>query len=219
MTTPNDAGTGTANSGNGDAGTAGAGNTGTQQNTDAAAAAATAKATADAAAAKATAAASTGDERYGAPDKYTVPETAKGLDAGLHDGLGSLGKELNLSDKGMAKVYALAEKYAKSTEDTVAAAHQVNLKDWETATNADKEFGGEKLNENRAVAVKGMEHFASPELKTILQETGLENHPEFFRYFYRVGKAVSEDKFVRGGTSQNEGASGLFKYDKSDHVA
>ena len=32
----------------------------------------------------------------------------------------------------------------------------------------------------------------------VLEESGLGNHPEVIRVFYRAGKAISEDRFVAG---------------------
>ena len=65
---------------------------------------------------------------------------------------------------------------------------------------ADKEFGGDKLNENLALASKAMDAFATPELKQVLDQTGLGNHPELIRAFVRVGRQISEDRLVPGGS-------------------
>jgi hypothetical protein len=61
-----------------------------------------------------------------------------------------------------------------------------------------------------------MDLVASPALKAILKESGLENHPEFFRAFYRMGKLVAEDRIVRG-VPRPAGDTGTFTYEKSDH--
>ena len=126
-------------------------------------------------------------------------------------------KDLNLSDKSVAKLYGVATKHAVRTDTALKSAHETNLKTWQGQTAADAEFGGEKLEANRAVAAKGLETFATPELRQIWKESGLENHPEFFRFAYRVGKAVSEDKFVGGGNQNRGENTGLFTYNKSDH--
>ena len=55
--------------------------------------------------------------------------------------------------------------------------------DWAQQSRADAEFGGEKLDENLAVAKKAVEAFATPELKTLLEQSGLGNHPEIIRLF------------------------------------
>lgn len=70
--------------------------------------------------------------------------------------------------------------------------------DWAQQSRADAEFGGEKLDENLAVAKKAVEALASPELKTLLEQSGLGNHPEIIRLFYRAGRSLSQDAFVGG---------------------
>lgn len=82
----------------------------------------------------------------------------------------------------------LAQQQIKAVEKASA--------EWEAASRADPEFGGDKLNENLSVAAKAIEQFATPELKTLLNESRLGNNPEVIRLFYRVGKAISEDGFV-----------------------
>lgn len=83
--------------------------------------------------------------------------------------------------------------------------------EWEAASRADPEFGGDKLNENLSVAAKAIEQFATPELKTLLNESRLGNNPEVIRLFYRVGKAISEDGFVQAGSAaKTAGAKSYF---------
>ena len=73
------------------------------------------------------------------------------------------------------------------------------VKGWVDAAQADTEIGGPNLAQNVAVAKKAMDKFGTPELSKLLDETGLGNHPEIVRAFYRAGKAISEDRFVGGG--------------------
>jgi len=48
------------------------------------------------------------------------------------------------------------------------------------------------------VARKALETFGTPELRDVLNMTGMGNHPEVIRAFYKAGKAISEDRFVQG---------------------
>ena len=79
--------------------------------------------------------------------------------------------------------------------------------DWAQQSRADAEFGGEKLDENLAVAKKAVEALASPELKTLLEQSGLGNHPEIIRLFYRAGRSLSQDGFVGGKAAQMDAQS------------
>lgn len=84
--------------------------------------------------------------------------------------------------------------------------------EWTENAKADKEFGGDKLGENLAVAKTALDKFGTTELKTLLNESGLGNHPEVIRFMFRAGKAISEDGFVSGARSSatNDPARRLF---------
>lgn len=69
---------------------------------------------------------------------------------------------------------------------------------WVQSSQTDKEFGGERFNENLAVAKRALTAFGTPELTQYLDESGLGNHPEMIRLMYRVGKQIGEDHFVNG---------------------
>ena len=43
-----------------------------------------------------------------------------------------------------------------------------------------------------------LDAFATPEFRQLLEQTGMGNHPEVIRTFYRAGKAISEDGLVSG---------------------
>lgn len=102
----------------------------------------------------------------------------------------------------------LAQQQIKAVEKASA--------EWEAASRADPEFGGDKLKENLSIAAKAIEQFATPELKTLLNESRLGNNPEVIRLFYRVGKAISEDGFVSAtGAPQTSDARALFPNTKN----
>jgi len=89
----------------------------------------------------------------------------------------------------------LQQKWAAQQTQTMEAART----QWAEASNTDKEFGGEKLAENLAVAKVALDKFGSPELKQLLNDSGLGNHPEVIRFFYRAGRAISDDRVIGGG--------------------
>ena len=107
-------------------------------------------------------------------------------------------KELNLSQE---KAQSVLEKMAPA----IKAQHMEQLEslktEWLASAKSDKEFGGEKLSENLGYAKKAMDAFASPELRSLLEESGLGNHPELIRAFVKAGKAISEDTFVGGSSN------------------
>lgn len=130
----------------------------------------------------------------GAPEKYEFKEADK-FDTQVLGAFSEAAKEANLTQDAAQKLLdKVAPALQTRTDEQVKAVHQ----QWTEASTADKEFGGEKLKENLGVARKALDQFGSQELRTFLETTGLGNHPEVIRYFFKVGKAISEDGFVGG---------------------
>lgn len=80
--------------------------------------------------------------------------------------------------------------------------HAETVKAWTNEVKNDKELGGDKLQDNLVIAKKTFSLLPekdAAQLKEILNQTGLQAHPVFFRLFHAVGKALSEDSFVPGG--------------------
>lgn len=151
-----------------------------------------------------------------APEQYEfkAPEGVK-LDDAVVAEFSAVAKELGLPQDAAQKVIdKLAPKIAAQNAQAFEAAIKSASDSWINAAKSDKEFGGEKLSENLAVAKKALDRFGTPELRKLLgaydpttnpQGTGLGNHPEIIRAFTRAGRAISEDKFVAGATSPQRG--------------
>lgn len=136
----------------------------------------------------------------GAPDKYEFkPAEGRNFDNEVITSFSEIAKELNLTQDGAQKMLdKVGGKMAERQAQQIASIVQ----GWADASTADKEFGGENLNANLSVAKKALDAFGTPQLRTLLNESGLGNHPELIRFFYRAGKAISEDQYVvTGGTS------------------
>lgn len=75
---------------------------------------------------------------------------------------------------------------------------------WTAQSRSDKEFGGEKFDENMATAKLALKEFSTPEFINILEASSLGNHPDVIRFMYRVGKTLQQDgNFVTGKTVSN----------------
>lgn len=111
----------------------------------------------------------------------------------------AVAKDLKLSQEAAQKVF---EEMAPAIQAHQVAQVQAVTAEWAKQSTADPEFGGEKLQENLAVAKKALDTFGTPELRNLLNESGLGNHPDVIRFMYRAGRAISEDKFVVAGASQ-----------------
>ncbi|MFO7287648.1 MAG: protease [Gammaproteobacteria bacterium] len=140
----------------------------------------------------------------GAPESYepfNLPEGVK-LEGEDLEAFTGFAKELNLSQEQAQKLLERDLAVRKSIEERVNAEADAAIKGWLEAARADKEYGGERFDANIAVARKALEAFGTPELKAMLDSSGLGNHPEAIRFMYRVGKAISEDKLVLGDRRQ-----------------
>lgn len=75
---------------------------------------------------------------------------------------------------------------------------------WFEANKKDSEVGGEAFGENAELAKRVLGKFGSSELSEILNDTGYGNHPELFKTFVRIGKAMAEDKLVLPGAQSSK---------------
>jgi hypothetical protein len=85
---------------------------------------------------------------------------------------------------------------------------------WAETARADKEFGGDKFDENMAVAKAALDQFGTPELTAFLKKTQAESHPEVLRTFFRIGKAISQDGFVPGRSGASPSAQSMYANSK-----
>lgn len=142
-----------------------------------------------------------------APEQYeefTAPEGVD-LDPALSGDLKTLAKELDLTQEQAQKVADLGAKLTQTNAAKQAEMLTAAAQEWETQARADAEFGGDGFEANLGHAKKAIDAFATPELKKLLNETRLGNHPEVIRFMVRAGKAISEDRFVGGRAAPTTG--------------
>jgi len=113
---------------------------------------------------------------------------------------------LNAKDQG-AKEYALRE-----VERIKGEAPK-----WLEQLKADKEIGGEKLNETVENAKRVVGKYADQEFKDFLNSTGVGNHPMVVRLFAKIGKAFGEDHWREGSpvAPKKETSPASVMYDKT----
>lgn len=142
------------------------------------------------------------ETQEGAPEKYEFKAIdGVQLDDTVLESYSDVAKELNLPQDAAQK---MIDKMAPRIAAHQLERHKAVVSEWKELTIADKEVGGTHLEENLAIAKKALDTFGTPELRELLMASGLGNHPEFIRAFYRAGKAISEDKFVGGNAVQTD---------------
>jgi hypothetical protein len=167
-----------------------------------------------------TEAAKEGDQAaQGAPEKYELqaPEGFQ-LEPDTTTAFEGVARELNLTNEQANKLVPLGAQLVQKVQAQQQEAHQQQVTQWATDAKSDKEFGGDKFDASLKVALKARDQFATPELRTVLDQTGLGNHPEVVRLFYRIGNAIADDKFVQaaaGGGTKKSAAAVLFDHPSS----
>jgi len=135
--------------------------------------------------------------KTGAPEKYAdfvLPE-GQSVNKELLEKALPLFKELGLSQENAQKLVALQAESAKSYAETTLANFNEQIKTWKD--DSTKMFGA-KANEEFGIAAQAINRFGTPELKAVLNETGLGNHPELVKFFNQVGHAIKEENPVDG---------------------
>lgn len=129
-----------------------------------------------------------------------LPEGSK-LDAKRVEDVSAWAKAKNIAPE-VAQEILNREHEAVSTAAAAQAAEVERVKEtWLNELKADKEIGGDKLNQHVEPAKRLVDKFGSESFKKALDETGLGNHPELVRFLSGIAKAVGEDKLVLPGAS------------------
>lgn len=142
-----------------------------------------------------------------APESYEfkVPEGMT-LDQGLIDKVTPLFKELDLSQEQAQKLVDAYAPYAKEKfelhQKEAIDSFKQTLSTWKDDTK--KELG-DNFDKSIKAAAKAIEKFGSPELRTILNETGVGNHKELVKFFAKVGELISEDHFTETDSPASSG--------------
>ena len=143
-----------------------------------------------------------------APEKYDFKTADGKVDPAVLTKFEGLARELNMTQEQASK---FIDQIAPEMATAQKARHETQVGAWADATKSDKELGGDKLGENMAVAQKALAAFGTPELTKMLNESGLGNHPEIIRAFYRAGLKISPSNFVPAGNGTSQAASASSK--------
>jgi hypothetical protein len=140
------------------------------------------------------------EKKDGPPEAYEAFKLPEGVevDTVKLEAAQPLFKELGLDQAGAQKLVDFYVNTVKGMSEAQQTAWQAANDKWVADVRADKEIGGDKFDESLGMAKKAIKQFGTPELQAAMKATGAGNHPEFIRAWARVGRAISEDKFVTG---------------------
>lgn len=116
-----------------------------------------------------------------------APETLQAFKA--------LAREINLTPEQAQRLVDYEAALAVSGFQNAAEEKRQTLERWEQQTRA---LYGAKLEEELSFALRAANAFGGPELRALLEDTGLGNHPVIIRTLSSVGKLIGEDSFPGG---------------------
>lgn len=99
-------------------------------------------------------------------------------------------------------------KVAEKVQQKSLEAWRDQVKTWAEESAKDKEFGGEKYDENLKTVVRPvLDRWGSDELVDILDQTGIAEHPAVIRFLYKVGLDVAKDGEMVFGDRDSKGGA------------
>lgn len=141
-------------------------------------------------------------EDEGAPDTYedfTLPEGME-VDKELATEFKELAKNRNWSQKEAQEVVDLQTKAMIRAGEIMTERWASTQKEWRESTENDKEYGRKNLDDTLVFAKEAIKSFGNDAFSEVMESTGMGNHPEMLRFLWKVGKSVSEDDILKGGT-------------------
>jgi len=137
-----------------------------------------------------------------APIRYDDLVLPEGLtaDAETSAAFQTLAAEAGLSREAAQRLVDLQAGLIRKQGSAARQAAQDTARAWARDAAADSEYGGADFARNAGLARQALQSFATPALVDLLDQSGLGNHPELIRAFYRVGKAMAEDGRVSGAS-------------------
>ena len=108
-------------------------------------------------------------------------------------------RELGLSKSQAEQVLAWQKDRLREAETETRRNTEMVMREWNTEIRNDSEFGGIRYTRTIADARAALATFdPDGSLRQLLKDTYGEYHPDVIRFAARVGRAISEHKFVEG---------------------
>lgn len=136
-------------------------------------------------------------------EDFKLPEGVT-LDEDFATEFKSIAKDLKLNQEGAQKLVDLQTKFTQTYSEKINTQFKEQVKSW--GDESKKELGANYKQELVKVA-KAMNTFGSPELRKLLNDTGLGNHKEVVKFFLNIGSKVSEDKMRDPSTAGRDRTS------------
>ncbi len=113
------------------------------------------------------------------------------------EGFKGVASELGLNNEQAQKLVDYYAELAGQQQESLQARWREQLDQWVESVKSDEELGGRNYDQTMSLAGSAMDKFATPELRQMLDDTGVGSNPEMVRLMARIGKAIGEDSIVQ----------------------
>jgi hypothetical protein len=139
------------------------------------------------------------------PEKLTLPEGTSRDDQFFGD-FKNIATEAGLTGPVAQKLVDLAARQTKAANESLLAQWDKQQQDWQTEIKADKEIGGDKLDQvlQTFSKVANDPELTDPKFREALTYTGAGNHPAIVKTLAKWSKALTEGGPVRGNPVQRD---------------
>jgi hypothetical protein len=131
---------------------------------------------------------------------FSLPEGFT-LDAEVGAEFKSIAKELKLNQEQAQKLVDMHTKHTKFAQEKLDSEFKGIVSDWrqEAVTHF-----GKGLQSELSYVAKALDKYGSPEMKILLNDTGLGNNKNIISFLGQIGRRLSDDKIVNGNTQVEE---------------
>ena len=112
-----------------------------------------------------------------------------------------LAREMKLTEEQVQKILDFESASLRADAEKTEKQKRSTVERWAEETRS---LYGEKLERELSFALRAADAFGGPDLRTLLEDTGLGNHPVIIRTLSEIGKAISEDSFPGGKPSVSQ---------------
>ena len=127
-------------------------------------------------------------------EKFNVPDGSEPINEATHNELVTLGNELKLNQQQLQKIVDYGAKKIGDGMEAVRLKAIAMQEEWRKKSMTDPEISAGMEHAQRLVARFGNENF-----KSMMNETGVGNHPEFIKFCIQAGRLLGEAPFVDSG--------------------
>lgn len=131
-------------------------------------------------------------------EAFTLPEGVEVNETDMAE-FGNVARELGLTQEQAQRLLTHEAERIAASNAAVAEQYAERSAKWASDAKADKEFGGDAFDQSVSVAMTAMEKFAGDDVRELMNETGLGNHPGVIRMFWKIGQSIANDGIVGGG--------------------